>query len=288
MPKKLLKNRQPARILNMKSMRLNILILSILLLTFSSCLLFYKNIFMIDTLESVEKIDFEEFRTLDLKIKSSALMMRKNLSVDSKDLETNVNQLKELLYIINDINKNNPELRSSIKNMQAYFENKSQTLIKFKGAISDLGNSLQFLKTDYNQLSKTNDKFLIEKKDFYHQCFTDALLYLSISSKENEIKLFEDINTLDKTIKDSKTPILFLKDFNNHLGIIYHRLFELNNILEVFIVDFTFNEDLAVIAHNYDKIRLAKLHNEEIIIELLYTIIVCYLIVLIVILRKRH
>ncbi len=243
---------------------------------------------MLDAPEISEKIDFEEFRTLDLKIKNSVLTLRKNLSVDSKDLDAQINQLKEMINIITDINKNNPELKKSISNINLYYKNKSDTLIKFKMTIADLYNSIQTLKLDYSQLHKSNKKIFLEKMESYNTYIIDALFFLSISNKENEIKLFEDINILGETIKGLPNPDIFLIDFNNHINNIYHRTSEINIILETFLADFSFNDDLQVIGQSYEKIRLTKERNEETIIKLLYTVIVCYLIILVIILRKRR
>lgn len=288
MPKILLNYGQPARIVNMKGIRLSIFILSILLLSVSSCLLLYMNIFMLDTPESSGKIDFEELRTLDLKINNSAFMLRKNLSIDSGDLDAELRQLKELLYIMTDINKDNPVLNNSIKKLQAYFENKNNNLIKFKTAISDLKSSVNSLKSDYNQLNKNNIKFTLYKKDFFQECITDALFYLAISSKENEMKIFEDTNTLLKIINNRSTPSLVLQKFSNTIDMIYHGISDLNTMMDIFNNEIFLNEDLAIITQNYNNIKLSRARREEVIIELLYAAIICYFIALVVVLRERY
>jgi hypothetical protein len=122
----------------------------------------------------------------------------------------------------------------------------------------------------------------------YNTYIIDALFFLSISNKENEIKLFEDINIIGETIKGLPNPDIFLIDFNNHINNIYHRTSEINIILETFLADFSFNDDLQVIGQSYEKIRLTKERDEESIIKLFYTVIVCYLIILVIILRKRR
>ena len=94
----------------MKGSRLIILILSILLLTISSGLLFYKNLFLLESVSSGGKVDFEELRYTDLQINATAAMLRLNLNADSTPLEAEVVRLKELMNIVTDVNKSTPEL----------------------------------------------------------------------------------------------------------------------------------------------------------------------------------
>src|SRR3954469_21654378 len=103
----------------MKGTRLIIFVSSILLLTISSGLLFYKNLFLMEGPGLTGKVDFEELRVTDLQINATASMMRRNLSMDSQTLDAELDRIKELLNIVTDVNKSTEELANSVKKIQS-------------------------------------------------------------------------------------------------------------------------------------------------------------------------
>jgi hypothetical protein len=167
----------------MKGTRLIVLILSILLLTISSGLLFYKNLFLLESPISGGKVDFEELRYTDLQINATAAMLRKNLSADSTLLESEITRIKELMNIVTDVNKSTPELSNSITKIRLYFDKKVLDLDNFQTGLIELKKAVDSLNPAYNELSRNKIKFSVDNKDFYRECVVDALFYVSLSNK---------------------------------------------------------------------------------------------------------
>ena len=141
---------------NMKGNKLILLISSILLLTISSGLLFYKNIFLLESPGAGGKVDFEELRYADLQVNSTVLMMRKSLSSDQSALETEINRIKELLNIVTDVNKTTSELGNSLNKLHAYFDKKMSELTVFQKDLKELKTAVDSLNPGYNELNKNN------------------------------------------------------------------------------------------------------------------------------------
>jgi hypothetical protein len=287
-PKIFLIEAQTANIGRMKGMRFIIFLLSILLLTISSGLLFYKNLFLLDSSNTSRKIDFEELHTIDQKINTSAAILRKNLASDVSLLNAEMTRLKELLAIITDLNISDPILNQSIQKIKSYFESKNNELIIFKTALVELTEAVRSLNADYNDLNKFNIKFTVDKKDFYRECIVDALYYLSLTTKENENRLLEDIKILGQILNYATTPNPQILKFSKHIEVIHQQTGLLDAQIERFNNESTIDDELIKVSKYYRKVHDEKLKEGEVTLQLLYGAIVLYLMAIIFVLRKRH
>lgn len=270
----------------MKGTRLKVLILSILLLTISSGLLFYKNLFLLEGPSTGGKVDFEELRYTDLQINATTAALRKNLSADSLVLEEEINRIKELLNIVTDVNKNTAELETSIKKINAYFDAKIKNLTQFQKALAELKVSLNAINNDYSDLFKNNIKFTVDKRDFYREAIVDALFYVSITSKDNEARLLEDKKILGQIISFATTPNPLIVKFNTHLDSIHRRTSELERLSSGFGNDSSINKEMAIVGKYYKEAQNASARDGEIFLTMVFGAIVLYLISVVVILRK--
>ena len=152
----------------MKGIRLIILALSILLLTICSGLLYYKNLFQLESVNAGGKVNFEELRITDLQINATTTMMRLNLSTDTSQLESEVIQLKELVNIVSDVRKSTVELNKSFNKIKSYFDKKLLNINQFQMALSELKKALDAMNPTYNELVKNKIKFSVDNnRDFY-------------------------------------------------------------------------------------------------------------------------
>ena len=187
--------------------RFKFIILSVILLTISSGLLFYRQLFLDEIKsESVSKTDLEELRYLDQQINISMYEMRMNLNISSDEILKTKNRITDLLNIILDIRKNNNELRKSLSEVKGYFEEKDKSIDNFLIAIREIQANLKSLNPTYIELQKANIKFTLDGKDFYRECISDTLLYLVNPAKEVEWKFNEDIKILTQILGFSKVP----------------------------------------------------------------------------------
>lgn len=285
-PKKFLIRVQTARIPIMKGFRLIVLILSILLLTISSGLLFYKNIFLLESISPGGKVNFEELRYTDLQINATAAMLRLNLSNDSALLETEVNRIRELLNIVTDVNKSTPELSRSLTKIQLYFDKKIIDLNHFQTALKELKKAVDSLNPAYNELVRNKIKFSVDNRDFYRECVVDALLYITLSSKDHEARLNEDKKILSQILSFANTPNPIIQKFSVYVDIILKRTKEIDRLTEKFNNDNSINNELIIISKYYKETENARVNDGEIFLSMVFGAIVLYLISVVVIFRK--
>lgn len=286
MPKIFLKYLQPARMLNMKGTRLIVLILSILLLTISSGLLFYKNLFLMESPTVGGKIDFEELRYTDLQINSTVAGLRKNLSTDTSMLKKEITRVKELMDIVSDVNKNTSELNQSIVTIQKYFDQKITKLNQFQEALADLKYAVGSLNYAYSELAKNNIKFVVDKRDFYRECIIDALFYVTLPSKDNEARLMEDKKILGQVISFANAPNPYIQKFNDHIDTIYQRTTEIDRLSENFNNDNAIASEMSTVGKYFQEMQVARSRDGEIFLTMVFGAIVLYLISVVVILKK--
>lgn len=270
----------------MKGNRLILLISSILLLTISSGLLFYKNLFLLESPSAGGKVDFEELRYTDLQINSTVLMMRKNLSTDQSVLEAEITRIKELLNIVTDVNKSTTELSTSLNKLQSYFDKKMSDIALFQKAIKELKTAVDSLNPGYNELNKNNLKFTVDKKDFYRECVLDALFYVATSSKENEARLQEDKKILGQILGFANAPNPLIQKFSTNIDTILKRSKDIDRIIEGIKSDSSISNEMQIVGKYYKESQDSKAHDGEIFLTMVFGAIVLYLICLVFILRK--
>jgi hypothetical protein len=270
----------------MKGFRIIIFILSVVLLTISSGLLFYKNIFHLDTPAKNQKVNFEELRYTDLQINASAALLRMNLNSETNQLAAQMNRLNELLNIVTDVNKSTPELSSSIGKIQKYFDKKLIELNKLQMGLNELNKAVNALNPIYNELVQNKIKFSVDNKDFYRESLNDALLFISISSPLNEDRLVQDKKVLGQILNFANSPNPIIQKYSGYLDIILKRTKEINHIVEGFNLDTSINKELLIVGKYYQESIEAKARDAEIYLTMIYGAIVLYLLTIIFILKK--
>lgn len=270
----------------MKGTKLIILVSSILLLTISSGLLFYKNLFLMEGPGLSGKVDFEELRITDLQINATAAMMRRNLNLDPETLDAEVSRVKELLNIITDINRNNEELVNSVKKIQGYFQKKIADTEKFQTALKELKTAVDQLNPGYNELIKNKITFTVDKRDFYRECVLDSLYYISAPHRDNEARLNEDRKILSQIISFSKAPNPLIQKFSNNIDVIAKRTKEIEKILDGFNRDHSVAQEMDIVGKHFRESQSAKARDGQIFLTMVFGAIVLYLICIIFVLRR--
>lgn len=270
----------------MKGTRLIIFVSSILLLTISSGLLFYKNLFLMESPGLTGKVDFEELRVTDLQINATASMMRRNLSNDSQSLDAEIDRIKELLNIVTDVNKSTEELANSVKKIQSYFNHKVADAEKFQVALKDLKIAVDGLNPEYNELIKNKISFTVDKRDFYRECVVDALFYVSNPHRDNEARLIDDRKILGQILSFAKAPNPLVQKFTNNIDVIAKRTKEIERILDSFNKDSSISNEMAVVGKYFKESQDARSKDGEIFLSMVFGAIVLYLICIIFVMKR--
>lgn len=267
-------------------MRLKIFILSTMLITLISGVLFYKNLTAIGPAQNVLQVDFDEMRTLDLQVSSNTQFLRKNLGADVSELKDQKSRINELLDILNDVNKNTPELKTSIEKIRAHFKDKLKKMDAFEVAIKDLRASVNQLMPAYNELEKKKIQFVLDKRDFYRECLLDAFMFISFSHKENENRIAEDQKILGQIISYAEAPNPDIQKFSNHIDTIHRRVKEMDATIKDFKED-SIAPEMKIIAKFYQESLEAQSEQNENLLTFMFAAIGIYLIFMIFILRKN-
>lgn len=266
-------------------MRLKIFLLSTMLITLISGVLFYKNLTQISVGKNLLKLDIDELRSIDLTVNNTAFYLRKNINSDLTELNAEKVRIKELLDLIYDINRSDPELKASISKIKSHFENKLKMMDSFEIAIKEMRSHVNSLVPSYNELDKKKIKFELDKRDFYRECVLDAYMFISFSHKENEMRLTEDQKILGQIISYAETPNPDVQKFAEHLEIIRKRVKE----IDYYLIEFkqkSIASEVKVIAKYYqDSIQDQNEQNEN-ILTFMFAAIGVYLLFMIFILRK--
>lgn len=266
-------------------MRLKIFILSTMLITLISGVLFYKNLTQIATGRNVLRFDFDELRSIDYQVSNTAFYLRKNLNSDLAELKEEESRIKELMELINDINKNTPELKTSVEKIKKHLEKRSKQLALFQLAENELRKAVNSLMPAYNELEKKNIKYVLDKRDFYRECILDAYMYISFSHKENEMRLLEDQKILGQIISYAVEPSPELQQFSDHLNTIHKRVKELDFILKD-LKEESIEAEMKIIAKYYQESQEAQNEQNENLLTFILAAIGIYLLFMVVILRK--
>lgn len=270
----------------MKGTRLIIMVLSVLLLTLSSGLLFYKNIFTLGSTTASSKIDFEELRIVDLQINATAASMRKNLSLDNTRLEEETNHLKELMYIVSDVNADSKEIAASMNKVEAYFKNKIDSLSKYQHSLLELKNSVSAINGTYNELNRNNLKFVVDKKDFYRECVVDTLLYVTMPARLYEDKLRENEKILDQIVNFSSAPNPIITKFKKQIETIHKTTNELEVQSAHFSHDSSIGKELQIVSKYFKDAKEEHERDGQIFLTMVFVAIVLYLSAVFYILKK--
>lgn len=266
-------------------MRLKIFILSTMLITLISGVLFYKNLTAIGPTRSVLKFDFDEMRTLDLQIYATTQYLRKNIAADVAELKDHKLRINELLDILNDVNKNTPELKSSIEKIRSHFKDKLKKIDSFEVAVKDLRVNVNQLMPAYNELEKKKIQFVLDKRDFYRECLLDAYMFISFSHKENENRIADDQKVLGQIISYAEAPNPDIQKFSDRIDTIHRRVKEMDSIIKDFKED-SIAPEMKIIAKFYQESLEAQSEQNENLLTFMFAAIGIYLVFMIFILRK--
>jgi len=271
----------------MKSNKTILIIFSILLLTLSSGLLFYKNIFDINPKSPLESIDFDECKTIELKINLSALVLRKNLSTEWKNLDIELQKLKELVNLMTDVNQDEVELTKSIKAIRNDFDKKARLINNFKIDLVELKNSAESLPPLYNELQKKNIKFNLDKRDFYKDIIFDSLLYLNFTNTLNESKLLEDKKILSQIISYASSPNPHLVQLSKHVDAIIKLNKKIDTTFEELMSDNVISKEISIVSKYNSDTKESNSKNGELFLTILFGAIFIYLTAVITVLLKK-
>ncbi len=266
-------------------MRLKIFILSTMLITLISGVLFYKNLTAIGPARSVLKVDFDEMRSLDQQIYGTTQFLRKNLGSDVSELKDQKQRINELLDILNDVNKNTPELKASIEKIRTHFDVKVKKMDAFEVAVRDLRVNVNQLMPAYNELEKKKIQFVLDKRDFYRECLLDAYMFISFSHKENENRISEDQKVLGQIISYAEAPNPDIQAFSDRIDAIHRRVKEMDATIKDFKED-SIVPEMKIIAQFYQESLEAQSEQNENLLTFMFAAIGIYLVFMIFILRK--
>jgi hypothetical protein len=273
----------------MKAYRLKLFIMSALLLTLSSGLLFYKSLFLSEISNTKGRNNFEELRYLDIKINEEMATERRHLETNSDEVSPQLtlakNKIHDLIFIILDVHKNDEMIKNSIRKIEAYFNEKSDSINKFQVAMKDLRTVTNSLNPLYRDIQKKNIKFTLDNRDFYRECITDAFFYLSAPSKLNEDRLLEDRKILTQILGIAKTAEPTVQAYYEAL----EKVITLNHTIEDIILkgkQKSIEEDMNYIGTYFKDFKKSQGEQGQTFLALVFFAIIFYVGSLIFILRK--
>ena len=266
-------------------MKIKIFILSTILITLISGVLYYKNLTQISVGENRIRFDIDELRTIDLKIANEAFYLRQNLNADISDLQSEKMKITELQKLISSINKTSPELKVSVTKIRAHFEMKLKVLNDFESYLVELRENVNDLLPTFTEMEKKDIKFVLEKRDFYRECLLNIYMFISFPHKENEMRVMEDQKILSQIINFATSPSPEIEKFSNHIQTIQTRIKNINSSLIILKED-SIQSEVKIIAKYYqDSIADQNKQNENLLTFMMVAVGV-YLIFMILLLRK--
>ena len=267
-------------------MRIKIFILSTLLITLISGVLYYRSLTQISMGKNSIKLDIDELRTIDLQISNTAYFLRHNPNVDFQELQSEIIRIKELQELVTDINKGTPELKASVDKIRAHFQEKQKTLTMFETALSEVRTNVNLMLPTYTEMEKKNIKFVLDKRDFYRECLLDTYMLLSSSHKENQNRVSEDIKVLSQIVNFATTPNVEVQKYAKQMEIISTRVKQVDNILLDLKEDSIQNE-VKIIANYYQDSMQEQSKQSENMLTFVVVAVGVYFIFMIFLLRKR-
>jgi hypothetical protein len=203
----------------MNKFRLKFFILSSVLITLSSGLLFYRELFIDEIrIEKFSKNEIEEIRFLDQEINTAMIEMRSNFNISSDNILKNRVKITDLLSILLESKKSNSEIKTKLSEVKLYFQEKNKTIDNFLFALREIQADLKIIQATNNELQKNNIKFNLDGKDFYRECLTDTLFYLISPTKNAEWKYNENLKILNQIISFSKIPNPLIIKYENSIN----------------------------------------------------------------------
>ena len=273
----------------MKKFKLKLFLMSALLLTLSSGLLFYKNIFISEPAQTKNKNLFEELHYLDLKINELMAIERRHLDIKNEDVGENFklaqNHIHDLIFIILDLHHNNQEIKNSIRKIETYFTEKSKTITNFQKTINELRHSLNSLMPLLTELHTKKIKFSLDGHDLSNETMSDILIYLLIPSKDNELKLLEDKKILTQVIAIAATPEPLLQEYSNTLD----EIILLNNDIEEIFINIkqkSINDEMSFVSNYFQESLKNQTDQGQSFLILVFITIIFYIASIIIIFRK--
>lgn len=277
------------KIFIMMKFRLKLFVLSALLLTLASGLLFYKNLFLNEAMNTKGKNNFEELRYLDLKINEQMAFERRHLETStddsSSDLTLTKNKIHDLIFIVMDLHQKDPDIKNSVRKIESYFKEKAETVTKFQESIKGLRLLTNSLNSLFRDIQKKNIKFTLDNRDFYRECITDAFFYLTAPSKMNEDRLLEDKKILTQIIGIAKSPEPAIQNYYAAIEKLIYLNREIEDILSK-VKQKSIDEDMAYISNYFKDSNISQNQQGQNFLVAVFFAIVFYIISLIVILRK--
>ena len=269
----------------MHFMKIKIFILSTVLITLISGVLYYKNLTQISVGENRISLDINELRTIDQQIANTAFYLRQNLNSDLSDLQSEKLRITELQKLINTINRTSPELQTSVSKIRTHFERKLKSINDFENSIAELRESVNALLPTNTEMEKKNIKFVLEKRDFYRECLLDVYMYISFPHKDNEVRVIEDLKILSQIINFATSPSPEIQKFSSHIQTILNRVKDINSSLTMLKEDSVQSEVKIIAKYYQDSIEDQNRQNENLLTFMIVAVGV-YLLFMIILLRK--
>ena len=273
----------------MKKFKFKLFILSAILLTLSSGLLFYRTLFLNEVNNSNGKNNFEELRYLDLKVNEQMALERRHLSTNideiDKDLNIAQNNIHDIIAIVLDLHLKNPAIKNSISRIDNYFKDKTEKINKFQIAIKELRAAVLSLHPNYRDIQNKKLKFTVEGRDFYHECIADAYIYLTIPSKDTENRIYEDKKILTQIIGIASKPEELVQRYFATLDSLITKNNEIEEIL-LQVKQKTIDDDIKFVNNYFRDTKNNQNDDGQFFLGLIFTAIIFYVFSIVVILRK--
>lgn len=267
-------------------MRIKIFILSTLLITLISGVLYYRSLTQISMGKNSIKLDIDELRTIDLQISNTAFFLRQNINADLSELQAHKVRIKELQELVTDINKGTPELKTSVDNIRAHFQKTQKSLSSFEEALTAVRTNINLMVPTYSEMEKKNIKFVLDKRDFYRECLLDIYMYIAFSHKENQNRVSEDIKVLSQIVNFATTPNLEVQKFAQQMEIISIKVKQLDYIL-LDLKEGTIQNEVKIIAKYYQDSMQEQSKQSENLLTFVVVAVGIYLIFMIFLLRRK-
>lgn len=269
----------------MKGKRFKLFILSVLLITICSGVLFYKNLYTLEPPRSALKVDFDELRTIDLQVNSTIFYLRQNLSADLSELNNEVSRINELIDILRDINRSSPELKTSVEKIDLYFREKQKKINTYLKALQELRDNVDAIGPAYGSLVKHNIKFVVDKRDFYRECMMDIYQYLAIPNRDNELRLLEDQKIISQVVNFSSSPNQNILRFSNLLDRIHKNVKTIDEIQNDFREESINPEMITVSKYYQESVEIRNRQNEN-FLKIIFVAIALYLAAMVFIIKR--
>ncbi len=273
-------------IMSNQKLKLKFFILSALLISICSGLVFYRQLFLEEIkLGTTSKFEIEELKFTDLKINAALYEMRSNLNISSDELLLLKNKSTDLINILIDSKQSNKELQSALNEIKTYFGDKNKNIETFLLNAREVQADLKSLYPLYNEMAKNNIKFTLEGKDFYRECISDALMYLVLPSKDSDWKFNENIKILSQIMAYSKSPVPVIEKYSKAMESIKKRSSEMTAILTL-TKEKNVNDQIDILlSYESGKKVLSESRGEKFLI-LIFIAVITYVLSTIYVLKK--